>query len=121
MEMPTRHRIAREQLQHCLKVFNRYTGKPIGYLGSISDDGLVLLSDLPILVAADFELLLTTPGDDGRLRSVELKARCLWSEEDVTPGTYDSGFAVCDVPAGYESLASALNEYFSFNLGKVSA
>jgi hypothetical protein len=35
-------------------VFNSVTDKPIGFLGNVSEDGLMLISQLPMMIGADF-------------------------------------------------------------------
>ena len=107
-------RIQRHQLTGFLGVLNRFTGKPIGYLGNVSEGGLMLISQLPLLVGADFELRLQVPGPDGELQLVDLTARCLWCIEDVSPQCYDSGFMLYQPLAQYLVLIDSLREYFSF-------
>lgn len=45
-------KIERHQLQDYLQVFNRHTGKLMGCLGNVSGEGLMLISELPVLVGA---------------------------------------------------------------------
>ena len=54
--MVIERRIQRHQLTCFLKVFNQFTDKPMGSLGNVSEGGLMLISQLPLLVDADFEL-----------------------------------------------------------------
>lgn len=112
--MFTERRIERHQLPYFLRVFNRFTDKPIGYLGNVSEEGLMLISPLPLLVGATFELRLKIPGRDGQLHQIDLTARCQWCNEDVTPNTYDSGFVLLQPPTEYAALITALRQYFSF-------
>ena len=113
--------IQRHQLTFFLKVFNRFTDKPIGYLGNVSDGGLMLISQLPMLVDANFEFRIKLPGADGEVQFIDLTARCLWCREDVTPNCYDSGFILYQPPAEYTALISALQRYFSFQPLQASA
>jgi hypothetical protein len=108
-------RIERHQLPYFLQVFNRLTDKPIGFLGDVSEDGLMLISQLPMMIGAEFELCLKIPGPHGEFQAVELTATCLWSREDVNPQHYDSGFRVLKACDGYTQLISALLHYFSFD------
>jgi len=114
-------RIERHQLPYFLQVFNRLTDKPIGFLGDVSEDGLMLISQLPMMIGADFELCLKIPGPDGEFQAVSLTATCLWSREDVNPQHYDSGFRVRQACAEYTQLISALLHYFSFDPLQASA
>lgn len=113
--------IQRHQLTFFLKVFNRFTDKPIGYLGNVSDGGLMLISQLPMLVDANFEFRIKLPGADGEVQFIDLTARCLWCREDLTPHYYDSGFILYQPPAEYSGLIGALQRYFSFQPLQASA
>ena len=101
--------IQRHQLTFFLNVFNRITDKPIGHLGGVSEGGLMLFSHLPFLVDATFDLRLKLRG-----QVIDLKARSLWSYEDVTPHHYDSGFVLYEPPVEYRVLIRSLRQYFSF-------
>jgi hypothetical protein len=106
-------RIERHQLPYYLKVFNRITDKPIGYIGNVSLDGLMLISQLPLLVGARFEMRLKIPGQNAQ-RFIDFSATCQWCREDVTPGSFDSGFALVKPPAEFVEMVDALRQYFSF-------
>ena len=119
--MFTERRIERHQLSYFLQVFNRRTDKPIGYLGNVSEDGLMLISQLPIMVDVDFELRFKIPGPEGDFQTIDITATCLWSHEDINPQHYDSGFSVTQASDGYTRLISALLNYFSFDPLQASA
>lgn len=112
--MPVQRRIERHQLPYYLKVFNRFTDKPMGYIGNVSLDGLLLISQLPMLVGARFDMRLKIPGQHG-LHCIDFSGTCQWSREDVTPSCYDSGFALVAPPADYVEMVDALRFYFSFH------
>lgn len=114
-------RIERHQLPYYLQIFNRYTDKPMGYLGNVSEHGLMLISSLPILVGADFELRLKIPSAEGGFKLIDFNACCLWSQEDETPGHHDSGFMLQTASSDYMYLVSALERYFSFYSESASA
>lgn len=120
MPKPVQRRIERHQLPYYLKVFNRITDKPMGYIGNVSVDGLLLISQLPLLVGARFDMRLKIPGHDA-LHCIDFSANCQWSCEDVTPGYYDSGFALVNSPADYVEMVNALRHYFSFRPMAASA
>lgn len=119
--MFTDRRIERHQLPYFLQVFNRLTDKPIGFLGNASGDGLMLISQLPMMVDADFELRLKIPCADDTFHCIDLTATCLWSHEDINPQHYDSGFSVLQAPEEYGQLIAVLLHYFSFDPLQASA
>ena len=47
--MRSQRRIERHQLPYYLKVFNRITDKPMGSIGNVSLEGLMLISQLLML------------------------------------------------------------------------
>lgn len=119
--MFTERRIERHQLPYFLQVFNRLTDKPIGFLGNVSEDGLMLVSQLPMMVDVDFELRFKVPGADGTFHAIDITATCLWSHEDINPQHYDSGFSVLQASEGYGQLINLLVHYFSFDPLQASA
>ena len=52
---------------------------------------------------------------------IDFYATCQWSREDVTPGSYDSGFSLVAPPAEYVEMVDALRHYFSFRPLQASA
>ncbi|MFV3405641.1 MULTISPECIES: PilZ domain-containing protein [Pseudomonas] len=114
-------RIERHQLPCALRVFNRFTGQEIGYLGNASEDGLMIISHLPVLVGPDFELQLRVPLAGGGLQFINLTASCLWCREDENPGHFDAGFMLLQAPDEYDAFVRSLREFFSFHSLNASA
>ncbi|CAI8847282.1 PilZ domain-containing protein [Pseudomonas sp. LAIL14HWK12:I2] len=112
--MFTDRRIERHQLPYFLRVFNSVTDKPVGFLGNVSEDGLMLISQLPMMIGAEFNLRLKIPLGEGRQQVIDLTACCLWCHEDATPQHYDAGFSLYRTPPEYGQLVEALKQYFSF-------
>ncbi|WP_414910159.1 PilZ domain-containing protein [Pseudomonas sp. IT-P253] len=112
--MFTDRRIERHQLPYFLRVFNSITDKPIGFLGNVSEDGLMLISQLPMMIGADFDLRLKIPASGGIVQVIDVRACCLWCHEDANPHHYDAGFSLQRAPPEYGQLVSALRQYFSF-------
>lgn len=75
----------------------------------------MLISPYPMLLHARFEMRLKVPGQDGNLRCIDLIGTCQWTREDVTPGSFDSGFRLIDPPADIGDMIDALKQYFSFS------
>ncbi|VXC74532.1 Pilus assembly protein PilZ [Pseudomonas sp. 8Z] len=118
--MLSQRRIERHQLPYYLNVFNRITDKPMGFIGNVSVDGLMLISQLPMLVGGQFDMRLKIPGLSSS-RFIDFSASCQWCREDVTPSSYDSGFALIAPPTDYIDMIDALRYYFSFHTQSASA
>ncbi|MBB3104077.1 PilZ domain-containing protein [Azomonas macrocytogenes] len=113
--MLNQRRIERHQLPYYLKVFNRHTDKPLGFIGNISEEGLLLISPYPMMLHARFRMRLKLPTQGSELHFVDFCATCLWTREDVTPGSFDSGFKLLEPPVDIRDMVDALQRYFSFN------
>lgn len=107
-------RIERHQLQDYLQVFNGLTDRPVGCLGNVSEKGMMVISDLPMLTGASFELRLKVPDNNGAQKFIDVQATCMWCKEDETPGCFDSGFLLTDAPNEYLEFIYILRRYFSF-------
>lgn len=87
----------RWELVFYLRIFNQSNGELLGHVIDISEDGLMLLSDVPIELNKDFDLILEMPasGDAGQ-HKIHLKARSLWQSKDANPDLVDTGFKLID-------------------------
>ena len=112
--MFTDRRIERHQLPYFLKVFNSITDKPIGYLGNVSEDGLMLISQLPMMIGADFDLRLKIPASDGVHAGHRSAGVLPVVPRRRNPHHYDAGFSLQRAPPEYGQLVEALKQYFSF-------
>ena len=121
LSMFKERRIERHQLPYFLKVFNRITDQPIGYIGNVSEDGLMLISQLPLMQGVVFDLRLKIPVGEGCQQMIDLTAYCLWCHEEATPHHYDAGFSLQWAPPEYGQLVHALKQYFSFRTLPASA
>lgn len=105
--------IQRHQLPLYLQVFNRVTGRPLGYIVNISSQGMMLVSQAQLMTHAVFQLSIHVP-DKTSLKKIEFEALSLWSRSDVTPGYYDTGFSFIKTPDELILLVNALKDYFTF-------
>lgn len=85
----------RWELVFYLRVFDQSSGSQLGHVVDISESGLMLLSETPIELNKDFDLILEMPVSDRNEREkVSLKARSLWKSSDANPDLYDTGFSL---------------------------
>ena len=105
--------IQRHQLPLYLQVFNRVTGRPLGYIVNISSQGMMLVSQAQLMTHAVFQLSINVP-ENSNSKKIEFEALSLWSRSDVTPGYYDTGFSFIKAPDDLVVLVNALKDYFTF-------
>lgn len=96
--------ISRTQQRHplifYLKVHDRRSGEPLGFLGDINQEGMLVVSEKPLAVGECFDVSLDIGSRDESSRPSRLrcKARSVWSKTDINPDYYATGFRFEDVP-----------------------
>ncbi len=107
--------IKRHHLSYYLKVYNRKTGKPIGYIVNISQEGLRLVSHIPLLTHSVFQFRIKLPREIEGERNIDFDALSCWCRPDVSPDCFDTGFKIVDAPHSLVELVESLTQYFTFN------
>ncbi|MEH6566184.1 MAG: PilZ domain-containing protein [Halopseudomonas sp.] len=108
--------IPRQQLSAYLRVYNSQTDRPFGYIGNVSRMGIMLITELPVMLDQEYQLLLKLPGEDDKpAEPIHFRVRSHWCRADITPGYYDCGFSIVSNPKTFASLATLLQRYFSFS------
>lgn len=88
-----RRKLPRKYLMVYSRVFNRDTGKIIGYLSDLSHQGAMIISDDPLPENVMMHLRFDLP--DPPLFSAEhlnLNARVAWCKPDIDPAFKNIGF-----------------------------
>lgn len=109
------HRVTRHQLSAYLNVYNSQTGQFMGTMGNVSCNGFMLISQLPLMLGAEYDMQLNLPSATGEdVQMLPFRAVSRWCRPDLTPGHYDAGFSVVDNLLAFATLADALQRYFTF-------
>lgn len=107
--------IKRHHLSYYLKVYNRKTDKPIGYIVNVSSEGFRLVSQIPLLTHSVFQFRIKLPREmEGGARYVDFDALSCWCRPDVSPDSFDTGFQILDAPPELLDMIEALSRYFTF-------
>ncbi len=109
-----RRSIQRHQLQDYLKIYNRNTMRVMGSIGNISCNGLMLISSVPVLIGAVYNMRIILPDDDMGERYLDFDARCHWCKPDVGPEYFDSGYSIVNAGDDILDLVETLKNYFTF-------
>jgi hypothetical protein len=95
--MQERRKIQRKDLLLYARVFDKEKGDLLGYLSNITTGGIMLVSERPIAVGVDFQILIELPLDISTREYLDLRARSLWCQRDINPEFYDTGFNLVNV------------------------
>ena len=107
--------IERHELSAYLQLYNSYSGHPMGFIGNISPLGLMMISSLPVMVEAVFDMQIRLPPQTGRNQTLDFQARSHWCCPDLTPGHFDTGFSIVSNHQAFAEIARLLERYFQFD------
>ena len=91
--MKERRQLERKYLMVYSRVFDRITGRILGYLSDLSQHGAMVISDDPVPENIRVELRFDLP--DPLLFStdhINIGARVAWCKPDIDPSFYNIGF-----------------------------
>ena len=110
-----RRSIQRHQLNEYLTVYNRNTMREMGSIGNISSNGLMLISSVPVLIGAVYNMRIVLPDHDSHERYLDFDTRCHWCKPDVSPEYFDSGYSIVNAGHGIIDLVDSLKDFFTFS------
>lgn len=80
-----------------LEVVDQITGALIGHVVNISAEGVMLLSQEPIVTGSVYQLELQLAETDGNKRPITFGAEAIWTTETSQPDSYWTGFRIIDI------------------------
>ncbi len=88
-------KIADEVLEIC----DQITGMPVGRVVNISAEGLMLLSQEPIMTGSVYQLDLQMPPSEAETdpRHIIFGAEAVWTSEASQPESFWTGFRIIDI------------------------
>ncbi len=82
----------------CPKIFSEKDGPQIGWLGDLSETGIMIISIDPFESGIKKKVFLELPrGGRYLLEYAELEIQFLWAKKDRNPGYYTNGGVITDV------------------------
>ena len=96
-------RAKRRKVEHSIEVLDTMTEQVIGHLSDLSETGMLLILNHPLVSDALYQLRFRLPDPQGRDHALEVGAHELWSDQAAAPGQVWTGFRFIDISA--EDLA----------------
>lgn len=107
-----RRTIKRRHLIFYLRVWRLDSDQPLGHVVDITAEGMMLISEKPIAVGEEYALEIRLPDTEGALKPMHFRAVCRWSDNDINPVFYDSGFEFLDKqPEDIDTIRSLIEAY----------
>lgn len=113
--MKERRTLDRKYLMVYSRVFDRSTGKILGYLSDLSPKGAMIISDDPLSENSKISLRFDLP--DPPLFSTDhlnLEARVAWCKPDIDPSFYNIGFEFFETSETDKSIIEEMIVAYEF-------
>ena len=96
-----------QEQRHCqrkvaneiLIIVDQITGNHIGRVVNISSEGLMLLSDEPMVTGSVYQLELLLPNAQSNQEKISFATEAVWCTEASQPESFWSGFHIIDIAA----------------------
>ena len=112
--MKEQRKLKRRHIMFYSRVFNRKTGKLIGYLGDINAKGIMIISEYPLEVDIDHLLRMDLPADIYSQAVLNLQARSVWCQPDIDTNFYNTGFQLSDIPKDDIAIIGQIFDDYGF-------
>ena len=109
-----RRQFKRKHLFFYTRVFESKEGVLLGHLENITPLGLMVISEKPIELQKDFSLRIDLPEYEYNRTHLDLHGRSVWSEPDVDPSFFTTGFQLFDVPEDDAEIIVRINQDYGF-------
>lgn len=95
--MDERRKLKRQHIMFYSRVFDRTTGAFMGYLGNLTPDGMMIISERKLAVEQEYQLRIDLPEDMYAKSMLNLTALAVWCKRDIDPNFFNIGFSLQDV------------------------
>jgi hypothetical protein len=96
--MHDHRRSRRKRVQSAIQVFDALSDKPIGYVGNLSSEGMLLIGNRALRADALFQFtFLITNTATRKTHRAEIGVHEQWSEPANVEGQYWAGFRIIDI------------------------
>ena len=104
----------RRHLIYYLAVHDQEDGKLLGHLVDITTHGIKLVSKHPLPPREMYQLRMALPEDLFAEKELLFQARPLWTNNDVNPDFYDTGFEISGLAEEAQRLIAELIDQLGF-------
>ena len=95
--MDERRTLKRQHIMFYSRVFDRKTGAFMGYLGNLTENGAMIISEEELKTEKDFNLRIDLPEDIYGKPILNLSARSVWCKRDIDPNFFNIGFSLNEI------------------------
>lgn len=115
MGVEDKRKLKRRHLIYYLRIFEAETGKHIGNLADITQEGIMIISEAPIQTKIIYSLNMVLPNKLRGKKEISFEAKCLWCKKDINPDFYVAGFQFINITESDKELIEMLIDRMGFN------
>ncbi|NJN80816.1 MAG: PilZ domain-containing protein [Anaerolineales bacterium] len=113
--MKERRKEERKTLVAYTQVFDLYGGALLGYLGDLTVQGAMVISEKPMQKDVEMTLAIELPDlPNIKASRMTLPARLKWCEQDISPEFYNVGFEFQEVKPEQKAIIEAIIQNYEF-------
>ena len=113
--MQERRKISRKYLAIYSRVFDRTSGRVLGYLSDLTNEGAMIISDSSMADHQDINLRFDLP--DPTLFSTDhlsMEAHIVWCRPDIDPAFYNIGFEFKEITPDQAKIIEEMITAYEF-------
>jgi len=110
--MEERRKLKRRHIMFYSRVFDRKTGKLLGYLGDITTGGIMIISEEPLQTEVHLKLRIDLPEYIYHKAVFNFEAQSLWCQPDIDPIFHNTGCKLLNISKDdQEVIEQILRDY----------
>ena len=113
--MENKRKLKRRHLIYYLRVFDVTNGQLIGHLVDITKEGLMLISELPLINEKQYSFRMVLPAEILNKAELTFVATVIWCKKDVNPDFYATGFRMVSISDDDMTIIESLIHRYGFN------
>jgi hypothetical protein len=113
--MKERRKSERKPLVAYTQVYDLYGGELLGYLGDLTVQGAMVISEKPMQKDTELTLAIELPElPNIKSTRMTLPARIVWCEQDISPEFYNVGFEFKEVKPEQQAIIELIIQNYEF-------
>jgi len=113
--MKERRKSERKTLVAYTQVYDLYGGELLGYLGDLTVQGAMVISEKPMQKDMELTLAIELPElPNSKSTRMTLPARIVWCEQDISPEFHNVGFEFQEVKPEQQAIIESIIQNYEF-------
>lgn len=113
--MKERRKAERKTLVAYTQVYDLYGGALLGYLGDLTEQGAMIISEKPFQMNMELTLAIELPElPNIKSSRMTIPAKLIWCEQDISPEFYNIGFEFKEVKPDQKNIIDLIIKNYQF-------